>query len=86
MIREEIKIECDCCYKEISKREIFKNDGSYQKDYLKVDNKDVCFTCAGKILDMFFLETDKEKIKDAINNFAKRIDPLSINIEKKSLF
>jgi hypothetical protein len=54
--------------------------------YTKVDNKDVCFTCAGKILDMFFLETDKEKIKDAINNFAKRIDPLSINIEEKSLF
>ena len=86
MIREEIKIECDCCYKEISKREIFKNDGSYQKDYLKVDNKDVCFTCAGKILDMFFLERDQEKIKDAIKNFAKRIDPLSINIEEKSLF
>lgn len=86
MIRKEIKIECDCCHKEINKREIFKNDGSYQKDYLKVDNKDVCFTCAGKILDMFFLKTDKEKIKDAINNFAKRIDSLSINIEKKNLF
>ena len=86
MIREETKIECDCCYKEISKREIFKNDGSYQKDYLKVDSKDVSFTCAGKILDMFFLERDQEKIKDAIKNFAKRIDPLSINIEEKSLF
>lgn len=74
---------CDCCGKELYKREVYKNDGSYQKDFIEIEDKEVCFNCGGKILEIFFLD-QKEKIKESIKNFHNKINPLRMKITEKS--
>ena len=42
---------CDSCSVSLIKRRLYLNNGSYQSDYFTFGEIELCFSCAGKILD-----------------------------------
>lgn len=78
--KEEV-LKCDLCGHKLYKRDVMINNGSYQKDYInyKFEDKeyDICFNCSGKILDIFILPNIQNEFINYINDFHKKINPLS---------
>lgn len=74
-----IDIYCDCCGIKIPKRDYFKNDGSYQKDSIKLLTYDVCKTCSMQILEKISKSFD-DNINESIKSFfvKNRLDDSDI--------
>lgn len=74
-------VYCDHCNKEIRIRECFRNDGSFQKDYITLHDKDICSSCSLEVLDKLSKTINKENI-DKI--FEKRkTNNLILDLEDK---
>lgn len=74
-------VYCDHCNREIRIREHFKNDGSFQKDYITLHDKDICGSCSLEVLDKLSKNINKENI-DKI--FEKRkSNNLILDLEDK---
>lgn len=59
-------IICDNCKIQVLERFIFRNDGSYQKDYITLHGKDVCHRCSLEILDKLSTHITKDMIEEVI--------------------
>ncbi len=66
-IKKEI-VKCDICEDVLTKRSCVLNDRSYQEDYLTCGDIDLCFKCAGKIV-QFSPVFSYDKWKDNIESF-----------------
>ena len=70
--KEIVDTYCDSCEKVLIKRKVYKNDGSYQNDYVTTGKIDLCFSCAGKIFDREFRRDIKEEdLKDMVFSLKK---------------
>lgn len=74
-----IKIEsflCDCCGAELREPGVFRNDGSYQKNFFQSGKLklDLCFTCAGKVFDMYIVTEDVNEYK--IREYISSLNPI----------
>ena len=66
-----IDLYCDYCGNKIYVRNVYKNDGSFQKDYISLHGKDVCKHCALEVLDKIsskIKEDDVEEIFKVVRN------------------
>ncbi len=72
LIEKEI-VACDICERELNKRTIFRNDGSYQTDYITKGGVDICFICAGKVLDIVSNTVTDENFKKMVEQTKKRV-------------
>ncbi len=57
-------VVCDYCKKDINVRNIYKNDGSFQKDYISLHGKDVCKHCALEVLYKLSSKIKEEDIEE----------------------
>lgn len=69
-----VELYCDYCKNQIFEREFFKNDGSYQKDSIKLLNFDVCKKCALEVLDKLSKNIEEDKIKEIFENRKSKIE------------
>lgn len=80
MKKEEVIKEhicCDVCQTKLYRREVYRNDGSYQNDYISVGNIDLCFNCAGKVFDIVFVRNINEtELKEAVDKTLSRLNKL----------
>ncbi len=68
---------CDCCETKLIKRSVFLNDGSYQGDYVTKGDIDLCYLCAGILLDINIIDTiDDVKLKEFLDVTKKRMNPM----------
>jgi len=63
-------LRCDCCNKKLIEPSFYINDGSFQDTYIRIHDKELCFTCAGRILS--YIKPDKEIIEEEIEGIQKR--------------
>jgi hypothetical protein len=65
-ILTEEKINCDCCNKPLSKPLFYINDGSYQENFIRYKELDICFICASRLFQDYAdkLDLNVEEIKD----------------------
>lgn len=74
-----IDLYCDYCGNKIYVRSIYKNDGSYQKDSIKLLNFDVCRSCSMEILEKLSTDIKEDKIQELFNNNKSKIPNLNID-------
>ncbi len=55
---------CDYCKKDIDIRNVYKNDGSFQKDYVSLHDKDICKHCALEVLYKLSSKIKEEDIEE----------------------
>lgn len=72
-----IDLYCDYCGNKIYVRNVYKNDGSYQKDNIKLLNFDVCRNCSMEILEKLSNEIKEDKIKELFDNKKSKIPNLN---------
>ena len=58
---------CDYCKKDIDIRNVYKNDGSFQKDYVSLHDKDICKHCALEVLYKLSSKIKEEDIEEKDN-------------------
>ena len=68
-------IRCDGCNTILKEPSFYINNGSHQETIKKINDKDLCMSCFGKVADMYFRE---HKISaDELEPFIEKIKPLS---------
>lgn len=77
---EKNEIYCDFCNHLIIKREIYKNDGSFQKDSIKLFNYDVCKKCSLEILDKLSKNIKEEDVEAIFNHKNRKTIYLNFKI------
>ena len=77
--RTDIILSCDNCGTELQEPQFYKNNGSFQDSYFKLNDIDLCFKCAGKILSVISRKepVDDDKVKQAINYLRNGISGIS---------
>lgn len=57
---------CDKCKIQVLERFVFRNDGSYQEDYITIHEKDICNKCSLEVLDKLSKHITKDMIEEVI--------------------
>ena len=59
-------IICDKCKIQVLERFVFRNDDSYQEDYITIHKKDICNKCSLEVLDKLSKHITKDMIEEVI--------------------
>lgn len=82
---EDLKIKCDLCGRISPKsRLMYRNDGSFQSDFLHMHEQDFCIQCCARILGTLYnlkLDTSKESFKIGIEYLREH----SMDLKNNSL-
>jgi beta-glucosidase-like glycosyl hydrolase len=74
---------CDYCKKDINIRNVYKNDGSFQKDYVSLHGKDVCKHCALEVLYKLSSKIKEEDIDKSVTRILRIKEKYNISDKKK---
>ncbi len=87
--RIETKTTCDCCRRYTPPRIMYRNDGSFQSDYISIGEIDLCIQCAARVLSrahQLKFSTSEEDIKKTIENLQNTCMDLENRLKDVSFF